>query len=251
MVKNIVKEAISKEASTSIQKKVPNHIGIIMDGNRRYAKKLGKISWMGHEYGVRTMFNTIKWAKELGVKQLTFYAFSTENFKRSKDEFDKMMELFVRVATELLQKLHEAKDRACIRFIGLLHLFPKKVQDLMRKVMDATKQFTDMVVNIAVGYGARSELIKAFKTLAHKIKAGQLDIEMVNESTISNELFVADEPEIIIRTGGTKRLSNFLLWQASYSELYFLDKLWPEFNKADLEKCVDDYSSNVNVNLGR
>jgi tritrans,polycis-undecaprenyl-diphosphate synthase [geranylgeranyl-diphosphate specific] len=233
------------------QKKIPKHIGIIMDGNRRYAKKLGLISWMGHEYGAKTMLNTIKWAKKLGINQLTFYAFSTENFKRSKDEFDKMMELFARIAVELLEKIHNAKERACIRFVGLLHLFPKKIQDLMNKVMDATRTFTDFVVNIAVGYGARSELIKAFKTLAHKIKAGQLDIEMVDENMVSNELFIADEPEIIIRTGGTKRLSNFLLWQASYSEIYFMDKLWPEFTKQDLINCIDDYSKNVNVNLGR
>lgn len=227
-----------------------SHIGIIMDGNRRFAKKLGKMSWIGHEYGAKKMLDTMKWARQLGIKQLTFYAFSTENFKRSKDEFDKMMEIFARIALELLQKVHNAKERACIRFVGLLNLFPQKIQKLMNKVMDATRNFTDFVVNIAVGYGARSELIKAFKTLARKIKAGQLDIEMVDEDMISNELFIADEPQIIIRTGGTKRLSNFLLWQASYSELYFLDKLWPEFSKKDLISCVDDYSNNVKVNLG-
>lgn len=233
-----------------MENKPLTHIGIIMDGNRRFAKKKGDLPWVGHEAGARRMFDTIKWAKELGVKQLTFYAFSTENFKRPKDEFENMMKLFVKIAEELLEKVKEAKENACIRFVGLLHLFPKHIQELMKKVMDATKKFTDFTVNIAVGYGARSELIKAFKSLATKIKSGQMDIEKINEETITKELFVSDEPQMIIRTGGTKRLSNFLLWQASYSELYFLDKLWPEFSKEDLVTCTNDYQKNVSLNIG-
>jgi len=232
-------------------KKAPKHIGIIMDGNRRYAKKSGKLPWTGHEVGAKNMLNTIDWAKELGVKQLTFYAFSTENFKRPKLEFDNMMKLFIRLANKILEKVKEAKNAICIRFVGLLHLFPKHVREMMRKVMDATRKFKDFVVNIAVGYGARSELIKAFKSLFTKIKSGKLSIEQIDEQMVSKELFVSSEPEMIIRTGGAKRLSNFLLWQASYSEIYFLDKLWPEFSKQDLAYCINDYNSNVQINLGK
>lgn len=231
----------------------PTHIGLIMDGNRRFAKSIGKSVLQGHEDGAKTMMNTMKWAKELGVKELTFYAFSTENFKRPKQEFDALMKLFAKIAQDLLdavkKKAKDAKEKARIRFVGLIHLFPENVQELMRKVMDATKNFKDYVVNIAVGYGGRAEIVKAFKSLHNKVNSGDIDLDSIDEESISNELYVSNEPQIIIRTGGQKRLSNFLLWQSSYSELYFIDKMWPQFSKNDLKSCVEEYMG-TKINVG-
>lgn len=234
---------------------VPRHVGIIMDGNRRYAKQKGMLSWMGHEHGAKTLFQTMEWARDLGVKELTFYAFSAENFRRSKEEFDNMMKLFIRLGEEILLKLKKvvkkARQMARILFVGILDRFPLHVQHMMQKIMDATKHYKDYVVNIAVGYGGRGELIRAFQMLYHKAKVGQVSVDQLTEEDISKELYVTSDPEMIIRTGGTRRLSNFLIWQSSYSELFFLDKLWPEFTKEDLAACIHDYMTHVNRNFGR
>ena len=235
--------------------RLPRHVGIIMDGNRRYAKLKGQLPWKGHEAGAKIMLKTMEWARELGIKELTFYAFSTENFRRSTDEFNNMMQLFIRLGEEILQKVKQvaskAKEMARILFVGLIDRFPIHVQDMMKKIMDATKHFKEYIVNIAVGYGGRSELIRAFRSLHHKAQMGQISIDQLTEDDISKELYVTSEPELIIRTGGAKRLSNFLLWQSSYAELFFLDKFWPEFTKEDFSACVQDYVTSVSINLGK
>lgn len=221
--------------------KVPIHIGIVLDGNRRFAKRLMLKPWMGHEWGAKKVEKLLDWGKELGIREFTLYAFSYQNKNRPKHEFNYIMDLFKKEFDTVMKDERIFKDKIRINFIGRLNIFPKEVQKRMYKLIGLTKNHNNMIVNFAMGYGGREEVIDAVKRIAQDIKKGKLDIKRINEEVFSKKLYMKDEPELIIRTGGEKRTSNFLIWQSSYSEWIFLDKLWPEFEKEDLIECIEEY----------
>lgn len=223
--------------------KVPRHIGIILDGNRRFSKKLMMKPWKGHEWGARKVEKLLDWCMELGVKELTLYAFSYENFSRPKEEFNYLMDIFRNEFTKLKKdpRLHEKRIR--VNFIGRIWMFPEDIKHNMEELMMETRDYSDYIVNFAMAYGGRAEVIDAVKKISREIKEGRLDIGAINEESFSSFLYMKDEPDLIIRTGGEKRTSNFLIWQSSYSEWFFIEKPWPEFEKEDLLKAVRDFGS--------
>jgi len=226
-----------------IPEKVPRHIGIILDGNRRFAKKLMLKPWMGHEWGVKKFWSFLEWCKELLVEEVTAYAFSVQNFNRPKAEFDYLMDLFVKEFSELksqgFAKFNDAGVR--VMFIGRIWMFPEPVQQLMRDTMEATKHNTAYRANFAMAYGGREEVIDAVKKLGEDIKTGKVDIGKLNEEVFGTYLYLNSDPELIIRTGGEKRTSNFLPWQGIYSEWFFLEKTWPEIEKPDLVAVLEEF----------
>ena len=215
--------------------KAPKHIAIILDGNRRYAMQHGLKPWMGHKKGSENVKNLLGWCKELGVRELTLYAFSVENFKRDKKEVDFLMRLFREQMKRLERDRSIDKNRIQVSFIGRLSLFPENIQESMKKVMEKTKRYGGFKINFATGYGGRAEIVDAVNKIVGK------KIKKVDEKTITENLYLSDEPDLVIRTGGEKRVSNFLIWQSYYSEWHFTDKLWPELTKEDLVKAIEDF----------
>jgi len=228
---------------TSLDNNVPKHVGIILDGNRRFAKRLMIKPWKGHEWGAKKIQKLFEWCKELDVRELTLYAFSLKNFNRPKEEFDYLMQLFEEFFNkpDVFEQIHKNKLR--VNFIGRIELFPEEVHKAMLKLMEASKDYSDYVVNFAMAYDGRAEVIDATKKIAEQIKQGKLDIEDINEEVFSKNVYISSEPDFIIRTSGEKRISGFLLWQGSYAEYYFIDKCWPEFEKEDFVKAINEYSN--------
>ena len=225
---------------------VPKHVGLIMDGNRRFAKRLMLKPWQGHEWGARKIKEVLKWAKDLGVEEVTFYAFSVENFDRPKDEFAFLMKLALKTfedwyTPENLAKLNE--DGVRMNFIGRIWMFPKDVQEAMAKLAEATKNNSKYIVNFAVAYGGRAEILDATRKVAQMVKDGKLNVDKINEDVFAKQLYMESEPDLIIRTSGEHRTSGFLLWQSSYSEFFVCDNAWPELSKEDLVHAITDYSS--------
>ena len=220
---------------------VPKHVAIVLDGNRRFAKKLMLKPWKGHEWGKGKVEKLFEWAKELGVNELTLYAFSIQNLNRPKEEFDYLMKLFVESFNGIKNdiKIKEVK----MNFIGRINLFPKEVQKAMNELMEKTKDNIPYIVNFAMAYGGQEEVIDAVKKISEQVKEGKLDINKINEESFKDYLYLKNSPELIIRTGGEKRTSNFLNYQAAYSEWIYLEKMWPEFEKEDFEECIKEYSS--------
>lgn len=222
---------------------VPKHIGIILDGNRRFAKRLMMKPWKGHEWGAKKVEKLFEWCAELNIKELTLYALSVENFNRPKKEFDYLMNLcrkeFARYENH--PKVEENKIR--INVIGRTWMLPKDIQEMIGRITEKTKKHDRYIINFALAYGGRAEVIDATKKIAEQVKAGTLDIDKINEESFAKELYTADEPELVIRTGGERRTSNFLLWQSHYAEWMFLEKMWPEFDKKDLAACIDDFAT--------
>lgn len=222
--------------------RVPKHIGLVLDGNRRFAKKLMLKPWRGHEFGAEKVEKLLDWCKEFDIRELTLYVFSWENFNRPKEEFDYLMELFRKEFTRYKTDARIHANKIRLNVIGRLWRFPLDVQKAANELMDATKDYSDYVVNFAMGYGGRQEVIDAVRKISEKVKSNELDIDAINEELFSKELYLESEPDLIIRTGGDKRTSNFLLWQSSYSEWFFIDKPWPEFEKADFLSCIEEFS---------
>ncbi len=217
--------------------KVPKKIAIVLDGNRRYARKLGLKPWLGHKYGLRKLEELFKWCMELGIKELTLYCFSTENFNRARKEIDYLFGLFWEEFNKMKEGKGVFKDKVKINVIGRIHMFPKKMQKAMRQVMQKTMKNKNLIVNLALAYGGRQEIIDAVnKALKNK------KVRKVNEGVITQNLYLKSEPDLVIRPGGEKRMSNFLLWQSSYAELFFIEKLWPEFTKEDLLECIAEFN---------
>ena len=212
------------------------HIGIILDGNRRFAKRLMKEPWKGHEYGAEKVEILFDWCKELNIKELTLYAFSLENFNRPKREFDFLMNIFEKEFTRLKDDKRLEKNKIKIRFIGKRELLNKNIQKLMAELEEKTKNYSNYIINFAIAYGGRQEILDAIK----KLKESD---EEINEENFQKNLWLSSQPDFIIRTGGEKRTSNFLPWQAVYSEWIFLDKMWPEFTKEDLIACIEDFQN--------
>ncbi|MBS3104983.1 di-trans,poly-cis-decaprenylcistransferase [Candidatus Woesearchaeota archaeon] len=217
---------------------IPRHISIILDGNRRYAKKLGLQLWKGHGFGLRKLEELLSWCIELGIKEVTLYCFSTENFKRSKKEIDYLFGLFWKEFEKMKKGEGVFKDKVKVNVVGRMSMFSGKMQKAMLEAMQKTRKNRVLVVNFAMAYGGRQEIIDAFK----KIIKAKTKPNQINEDLITKNLYLKSEPDLVIRTGGEKRMSNFLLWQSSYAELFFLEKLWPEFTKEDLVNIIKEFN---------
>jgi len=224
-------------------KKLPKHIAIIMDGNGRWAQKQGKERTFGHENGVNAVREAAESAAELGIEYLTLYAFSTENWNRPKYEVDALMHLLVDTIGKETPTLNKNKIR--LNAIGNIDSLPEESQKQLRKTMEETSCNDRMTLNLALSYSSRWELTKAVQDIAKKVKKGQLAIDQIDQSLISEHLSTAGmtDPELLIRTSGEFRISNFLLWQIAYAELYFTDTLWPDFKREDLYMAIIDYQS--------
>ena len=220
---------------------MPEHVGIIMDGNRRFAQRLMLEPWKGHEWGAKKAEEVLDWCIETGIKTVTLYSLSYENFKsRPKQEISMLLKLIENEALRVakLKKVHEKKAKFTV--IGRLDMLPKSVQSALNKLTDATKDYDGVIVNLAIAYGGREEIVNAVKNIVQS----KLDISSLDEKTFGTFLYTGgmSDPDLIIRTGGEKRISGFLLWQAAYSELYFSDKIWPNFDKDDCMAAVEDYT---------
>ena len=221
--------------------RVPNHIAIILDGNGRWAKKRGMPRSFGHVKGCENLEDICEVAKELGVKYLTVYAFSTENWKRSKEEVDGLMKLFRNYLKKCI-KISQ-KNNMRVKVIGDITAFDSDIQESIKKLEDFSKDFTDLHFQIALNYGSRDEITRAVNRMLEDQKAGKLETP-VSEDTISDYLDTAGipDPYLMIRTSGELRLSNYLLWQLAYSEFYFTDVPWPDFKKEELIKAIEKYN---------
>ena len=220
---------------------LPNHIGIIMDGNRRWAKDKGLAPQLGHKEGAKTLENIVRYANKIGLKYITVYAFSTENWKRTKEEVGALMGLL----EHYLDKFFKEADTENIKiqFLGDITVLNKSLYNRIIKVVERTKNNTGTTFNIAFNYGGRLEIVRAVKNIAKKVETGEINIEDITEQTISDNLYTAGQPDpdLIIRTSGELRLSGFLTWQSTYSEFYFPDKHWPDFKEEDLDKAIEVY----------
>lgn len=221
--------------------RVPNHIAIILDGNGRWAKKRGMPRSFGHVKGCENLEDICEVAKELGVKYLTVYAFSTENWRRSKEEVDGLMKLFRNYLKKCI-KISQ-KNNMRVKVIGDITAFDSDIQESIEKLEDFSKDFTDLHFQIALNYGSRDEITRAVNRMLEDQKAGKLETP-VSEDTISGYLDTAGlpDPDLMIRTSGELRLSNYLLWQLAYSEFYFTDVPWPDFKKEELVKAIEKYN---------
>lgn len=222
---------------------VPRHVGLIMDGNRRAARALGKLPHDGHRMGFKKVRNVLRWCWALDIRVVTLFAFSTENFLRPPIEVDTLMRLareqFLAVLTDPDVHKHEVQVKA----IGRLHLLPSEVQDAIHQAEKATAHYDRYTLQVAIGYGGRAEVVDAVRAVARKVKEGNLTLDAISEKYISQHLYTngTPDPDIIIRTSGEERLSGFLLWQSAYSEFYFADVFFPNFRKIDLWRAIRTY----------
>lgn len=226
--------------------KMPKHVAIIMDGNRRFAKLQGNIDVLkGHELGVDTLENVLDWSIELGIEIITVYAFSTENFKRPQKEVEGLMRLFVVNFKRLVdhEKIH--KNEVRVKVVGRTELLPDDVKEAITEAEEATKNYNNRFLNLAIGYDGRLEIIDSFKKIIKDVQEGKITVDDVDEDLVSKNLYTEgiDDPNLIIRTSGEERLSGFLLWQSSYSELYFCETLWPELRKVDFLRAIRSYQA--------
>ncbi len=230
--------------------KVPTHVGIIMDGNRRWAREKGLIPSLGHKAGADNLKKVAEACEEFGIKHLTVFAFSTENWKRSTEEVSYLMNLFLSYAKSFKKRLNEKNYR--VRLSGDKSALSKELQEEISYIEEATKNNTGLTINLAINYGGRAEIINATKQIAEEYKNGNIKLEDINEDLLSSKMQTMDspDPDLIIRTGGEKRLSGFLIWQSAYSEFYFTKVYWPDFNREELEKAVVEYS-NRKRNFGK
>ncbi|MBT8318033.1 MAG: isoprenyl transferase [Lutibacter sp.] len=225
------------------ENKLPDHIAIIMDGNGRWAKLKGKPRVFGHKNGVTSVREIIEGCAEIGIKYLTLYAFSTENWNRPKLEVKTLMALLVSSLKKELKNLQ--KNNIKLTTIGNIEHLPEKAQIELAEVIEKTKNNSSLTLTLALSYGSREEIVNVIKNISEKVVNNQLNIEEINEKIINNHLYTFSLPDVdfMIRTSGEKRISNFLLWQMAYAELYFTDTLWPDFRKENLFKAVLEYQN--------
>ena len=225
-----------------IDERGPSHIAIILDGNRRWAKARGLKPTEGHKAGAEAVKNIAKYAYDCGLKYLTVYAFSTENWKRDKSEVSLLMKLLDKFTSDLL--VSDEKREIQIRVYGDITALDKKLQDKIIKLEEKTKNNKKMVFGICLNYGGRDEIIRAVKKICKEVEKGTINIEDIDDKLISDCLYTKDipDPDLVIRTSNEYRLSNFLPWQSTYSELYFpKDVMWPDFNEAEFDKAIEEY----------
>ncbi|MEM1569298.1 MAG: polyprenyl diphosphate synthase [Candidatus Bathyarchaeia archaeon] len=226
---------------------IPSHVGIILDGNRRWAYKHGYPPWLGHKFGAEKVEEVLKWCLNLGVKTVTLYAFSTENFKRPQREIEELFKLFQEKLVKLLsvREIHDYHVK--VKFIGALELLPEELKELIDEIESKTANYEERWLNIALAYGGRREIVDAVRKIAKLVETGSLKPEEIDEELLQKFLYTAylpnPEPDLIIRTSGEERLSGFLLWQSAYSELCFLEVYWPEFREIDLLRAIRVYQS--------
>ena len=225
-----------------MDKTTPNHIGIIMDGNRRFAKKLMKQPWMGHEWGAKKVRTMMEWIKKTNIKELTLYSLSLDNFNRPKKEFDMLMEIFKKELSDEEFKKGIQENDIKINVIGNIELLPEDLQKLLKETINATKHNKKYTMNLAIAYSGRQEITDAVKDIAELAINKEIKIEDINQKTIKEKLSLNNAPDMIIRTGGEKRMSDFLTWQSAYSELFFIDTLWPDFTEDEFNDCIDEFS---------
>lgn len=230
----------SKEVKTD---KIPKHVAIIMDGNGRWAEQNGKERIFGHREGVEAVRSVVEGAGEIGIQYLTLYAFSTENWGRPKEEVDALMGLLVQAIVAETENLH--KNKVSLRAIGDLASMPAEVQQNLAGAIARTSENTGLRLVLALSYSGRWEMVEAVKKMADELKNDKIDKSDINEELIGKYLptFGLPDPELLIRTGGEYRVSNFLLWQIAYTELYFTQKLWPDYRKEDLFEAVNDFQT--------
>ena len=239
-INNANEENIEKVDEIINVNNLPEHIAIIMDGNRRWAKKNNLNTAQGHKEGAENLKRISKFANKIGIKYLTVYAFSTENWKRSEEEVGAIMKL---LKFYILDFFKSYDENIKVNVIGRIGDLPKDLQKEIRSVEEKTKNNTGLVLNIAFNYGGRDEIVTAVKTITQKVLDGKLKIDDITENEISNSLYTAGQPDpdLLIRTSGEERISNFLPWQISYSELVFTDKYWPEYSNSDLLESIQIY----------
>jgi tritrans,polycis-undecaprenyl-diphosphate synthase [geranylgeranyl-diphosphate specific] len=225
------------------RKPYPKHIGIILDGNRRFARRQLAKPWMGHEWGFKKLKKLFEWMRELDVKELSLYCFSMQNFNRSKEEVDRLMDIFKRAAKEVMENEDIHKHKIKVNPIGRWHMFPPEVVAELKKMKEMTKDYDGYQVNLCMAYGGREEMVDAVKKIGRLLEKGELKSEEITEEIVAENLYLDHYPDFIIRTSGEHRTSNFLMWQSTYSEWFFIQKMWPEFEKEDLVKCIDEYQS--------
>ena len=229
-----LKDSINKD-------NLPKHLAIIMDGNGRWAKKKGYLRALGHESGTKSVREVVETCAKLGIENLTLYAFSTENWNRPKLEVKLLMNILINSLQDELKTLNDNNIR--LNSIGNLSLLPKSAQKKLQEVIETTKNNSRMVLTLALSYGSREELINVVKNISNKVKNNIISIDSIDESIINQHLYTQDLPEVdlLIRTSGEHRISNFLLWQIAYAELYFTDILWPDFKEDDLYEAIISY----------
>jgi len=228
-------------------KPIPSHVGIILDGNRRWAKHKHLAANLGHDFGARVAEEFLDWAEALGIKTITLYILSTENLKRPPEEVSHLLSL----AEEYLKRMIERRDfhekKVRIKFIGKLSLLPDSIQKSIKEIEDSTSKYDNFFLNLAIAYGGRQEIIDMVKNVAKDVANSKIKIDDINHQTIRNYLYTSHlpnpEPDIVIRTSGEERLSGFLLWQSAYSELIFFDVYWPDFRKIDLMRAIRIYQN--------
>jgi len=225
---------------------IPTHVGIIPDGNRRFAKKLMQRPWKGHEWGVKKFEEVLNWCKELGIKIITIYTLSLENLaKRPKKELNFLFNIARKELKEILEnKVHYIHENEVkIQFFGKLELLPKDLQEGIEKVKEMTKKYSKFLLNLAIAYGGKQEIIEACKKIGFEIKMGKIKPDLINEEVFRKSLYTngLPDPDLIIRTGGEKRISNFLIFQSAYSEFKFLDCFWPELTKEDFFNVIKEF----------
>ncbi len=221
---------------------LPNHIAIIMDGNRRFARRRGLPPYLGHMFGSDKAEEVLEWCLELGIRNLTIYAFSTENFKRSRVEKENLFRLMESRLKKLARDKRIHENRVRVRVIGKRELLPKYVVDAIKTVERATRNYRDYRLNIAIAYGGRQEITDAIREILRKVRNDEIDVDEIDHRTIEEHLYSNDcdyfNVDLLIRTGGEQRLSNFLPWQSANSVAYFCDVYWPEFRKIDLLRAI-------------
>ena len=223
--------------------KLPVHIAIIMDGNGRWAQKKGLPRVMGHKAGMEALKKTVKSCSDLGIKILTVYAFSTENWNRPQDEVNYLMDLLVEYMRKEVNALH--KNKVKIKLLGEVDMLPDQTRTEIEEAIELTKNNEGLQFNIALNYGGRAEILRACRNLIKDLEAGNLDMDSADEKVFSSYLYTSNDPDpdLIIRTSGEQRISNFLLWQGAYSELLFVDRLWPDFDEAVLHSAILEYQN--------
>lgn len=225
--------------------RIPQHIAVIMDGNGRWAERRGWPRLMGHERGYQTVDRIVTFAAELGVRAMTLYTFSAENWRRPESEIEGIMRLIAQAAREQLMKLLE--NGVQLRLAGRIHELPDFVREPLLEDVLSTRDNTGLVLTLAINYGGRAELVDAARALAEQVRAGTLDPAQIGEDTLAACLYQPDlpEPDLLIRTAGEMRISNFLLWQIAYAEIHVTQVLWPDFSEDDLLRAIADYQSRI------
>ena len=222
---------------------MPKHIAIIMDGNRRWAKERGLDPKLGHKKGAETLEKIASYANEIGLQYLTVYAFSTENWKRTKEQIGALMLVLQSYLDRFLNK--ESLRNIRVRVLGDVESLDKGLKESIYKIVEKSKNNTGLTLNIAFNYGGRAEIVRAVKNISNQFKNNEISIDEINEDLISNNLYTAGEPEpdLLIRPGGELRISNFLLWQLAYTEFLFIDKFWPDFSEEDLLNAIKTFEN--------